>query len=77
MEVPKRIVDVFVAAAASVVSVSGQKGDCPIHICFTPAASAATIVFTAAAAFISSTSSPTRSAVDRLELEFSFYQIFT
>ena len=31
MDVPKPIVDVFVAAAASVVSVSGQVGGCPIH----------------------------------------------
>ena len=65
MDVPKRIVDVFVAAAASVVSVSGQKGVCVIHICCTPAASAAAIVFTAALAFIPSTTSPTRSRVDR------------
>ena len=72
MDVPKRIVDVFVAAAASVVSVSGQKGGCPIHICRTPATSAAAIVFTAAAAFVPSMTSPTRSAVDILEPEFSF-----
>ena len=71
MEVPKRIVDVFVAAAASVVSVSGEKGVCVIHICRTPSASAAAIVFTAAAAFVPSMTSPMRSAVDRLEPEFS------
>ena len=49
MDVPKRIVDVFIAAAPSVVSVSGPEGGCVIHICRTPAASAAAIVFTAAA----------------------------
>ncbi len=55
MDVPKRIVDVFVAAAANVVNVSGQKGDCTIQICRTPAASAAAIVFVAAAALAPST----------------------
>jgi hypothetical protein len=65
MDVPKHIVDVFVAAAANVVSVSGDQGDCTIHICRTPAASAAAIVFTAAAAFVPSTTSPTRSCVGR------------
>lgn len=63
MDVPKRTVDVFVAAADSVVSVSGPEGGCTIHICRTPAASAATIVFTADAAFAPSTTSPTRSRV--------------
>src|SRR5215208_4275668 len=63
MDVPKRTVDVFVAAAASVVSVSGQKGGCVIHICCTPAASAAAIVFVATAAFVPSTTSPMRSRV--------------
>jgi len=72
MEVPRCIVDVFVAAAASVVSVSGDEGGCVIHICRTPAASAVAIVFTAAAAFVPSMTSPTRSRVDRLEPEFSF-----
>jgi hypothetical protein len=72
MEVPKCIAEVFVAAAASVVSVSGQKGVCVIHICRTPSASAAAIVFTASLAFVPSMTSPTRSAVDRLEPEFSF-----
>jgi hypothetical protein len=72
MEVPRCIVDVFVAAAASVVSVSGQKGGCAIHICRTPAASAAAKVFTAAAAFVPSITSPTRSAADKPEPEFSF-----
>ena len=72
MDVPKHTVDVFVAAAANVVSVSGHEGACPIHICCTPAASAAAIVFTAAAAFAPSTLSPTRSRVDNLEPEFSF-----
>ena len=65
MDVPKRIVDVFVAAAANVVNVSGQKGDCTIQICRTPAASAAAIVFVAAAALAPSTMSPTRSSVGR------------
>ena len=65
MEVPKHIVDVFVAAAANVVNTSGQKGDCTIHICRTPAASAAAIVLTATAAFAPSTTSPTRSLVGR------------
>jgi len=41
MDVPKRIVDIFHAAAASVVV------GCAIHICRTPSASAAAIVFTA------------------------------
>src|SRR5215212_9784901 len=63
MDVPKRTVDVFAAAADSVVSVSGPEGGCTIHICRTPAASAATIVFIAAAAFVPSTTSPTRSRV--------------
>jgi hypothetical protein len=76
MDVPKCIADVFVAAAASVVSVSGQKGVCAIHICRTPSASAAAIVFTASLAFVPSMTSPMRSAVDRLEPEFSC-QIFT
>jgi hypothetical protein len=40
MDVPKRIIDIFHAAAASVVV------GCAIHICRTPA-SAAAIVFTA------------------------------
>ena len=71
MDVPKRIVDVFIAAAPSVVSVSGHEGRCVIHICRTPAASAAAIVFTEAAAFVPSMTSPTRCRVDRLELEFS------
>jgi hypothetical protein len=44
---------------------SGDQGDCTIHICRTPAASAAAIVFTAAAAFAPSTMSPTRSHVGR------------
>jgi hypothetical protein len=44
---------------------SGDQGDCTIHICRTPAASAAAIVFTAAAAFAPSTMSPTRSRLDR------------
>jgi hypothetical protein len=65
MDVPKRIVDVFVAAAANVVNVSGQKGDCTIQICRTPAASAAAIVFVAIAALAPSTMSPTRSRAGR------------
>jgi hypothetical protein len=68
MDVPKRIVDVFVAAAASVVNMSGDQGGCTIQICCTLAASAAAIVFAAAAAFVPSTTSPTRSRVgSRLE----------
>jgi hypothetical protein len=63
MDVPKRTVDVFVAAAANVVNTSGDQGGCTIQICCTPAASAATIVFVAAAAFDPSTTSPTRSRV--------------
>jgi|ERR671921_1373616 hypothetical protein len=63
MDVPKRIVDVFVAAADSVVNTSGAEGGCTIHICRTPAASAEAIVFVAAAAFAPSTISPTRSRV--------------
>src|SRR5215212_3452181 len=63
MDVPKRTVDVFVAAAASVVNTSGDQGGWAIQICCTSAASAATIVFTAAAAFAPSTTSPTRSRV--------------
>src|SRR5919106_1955596 len=63
MDVPKRTVEVFIAAAASVVSVSGQKGGCAIHICRTPDASTAAIVFTVAAAFVPSMTSPTRSRV--------------
>jgi hypothetical protein len=43
--------------------VSGQKGGCAIHICRTPAASAATIVFVVAVAFDPSRTSPTRSRV--------------
>lgn len=65
MDVPKRTVDVLVAAAANVVNVSGQKGDCTIQICRTPAASAAAIVFVASAALVPSTMSPTRSRIDR------------
>ena len=65
MDVPKRIVDVSVAAAVNVVNVSGQKGDCTIQICRTPAASAAAIVFVAAAALAPSTMSPTHSRVGR------------
>ena len=65
MAVPKRIVDVFVAAAANVVNVSGQKGDCTIQICRTPAASAAAIVFVAAAALAPSKTSPMRSRAGR------------
>jgi hypothetical protein len=75
MDVPKRIVDVFVAAAASVVSVSGQKGGCAIHICRMPSGYAAAIVFTAALAFVPSMTSPTRCAVDRLELELSLSNV--
>jgi hypothetical protein len=63
MDVPKRTVDVFVAAAANVVNTSGDQGGCTIQICCTPAASAAAIVFVAAAAFVPSTTSPTRSRV--------------
>ena len=59
------IVDVFVAAAANVVKASGDQGDCTIHICRTPAASAAAIVFVAAAASAPSTMSPTRSRAGR------------
>src|SRR5205823_13647886 len=77
MDVPKQTVDVFVAAAANVVSVSCHEGACPIHICCTPAASAAAIVFTAAAAFAPSTLSPTRSRVDNLEPEFSFVKFLS
>ena len=53
-------------AAASVVNMSGDQGDCNIHICRTPAASAPATVFTAAAAFVPSTTSPTRSRVRRI-----------
>jgi hypothetical protein len=63
MEVPKRTVEVFTAEAANVVNTSGQLGGCTIHIWRTPAASAATIVLTAAAALMPSTMSPTRSRV--------------
>ena len=35
-------------AAANVVNASGRLGGCNIHICRTPASSAATIVLTAA-----------------------------
>ena len=55
MDVPKDTVDVFAAAAANVVNMSGDQGDCTIHICRTPAASAGAIVFTAATAFPPST----------------------
>ena len=65
MDVPRHIVDVFAAAAANVVNVSGQKGGCVIHACRTPAASAETMVLTAAAALAPSTMSPTRSRVGR------------
>src|SRR6266545_1824040 len=65
MDVPKHTVDVFVAAAANIVNMSGDQGGCTIQICRTPAASAAAIVFVAAAAFAPSTMSPTRSRVGR------------
>ena len=65
MDVPKRIVDVFVAAAASVVNTSGDQGAWFIQICRTPAASAAAIVFVAAAASAPSTMSPTRTRAGR------------
>lgn len=68
MDVPKRTVEVFVAAAASVVNTSGDQGAWFIQICRTQAASAATIVLTAAAALVPSTLSPTRSRIGR-ELE--------
>ena len=63
MDVPKHTVEVFIAEAANVVNTSGELGGCTIHIWRTPAASAATIVLTAAAALIPSTMSPTRSRV--------------
>jgi hypothetical protein len=62
MDVPKRTVDVFVAAAANVVNMSGDQGGCTIQM-LTPAASAAIIVFVAAVAFDPSTTNPTRSRV--------------
>ena len=56
-DVPRRIVDVFTAAAANVVITSGKKGGCTIHTCRTRAASAETMVLTAAAALEPSTTS--------------------
>jgi hypothetical protein len=58
-------VDVFAAAAANVVITSGQKGGYVIHTCRTPAASAETMVLTAAAALEPSTTSPRRSRLGR------------
>ena len=65
IDVPKRTVDVLIAAAASVVSPSGDQGGWTIQICWTPDFSAAVIVFIAAAAFVPFTMSPTHSRIGR------------
>ncbi len=58
--------------AANIVNTSGKTGGWAIHICRTPAASAAAIVLTATAALEPCTMSPTRSRIGgRLKLEDS------
>ena len=62
MEVPKHIVDVFVAALPMSSIHLAKKVIVHPYLSY-PAASAATIVLTATAAFAPSTTSPTRSRV--------------
>jgi hypothetical protein len=65
MAVPKRTLFVCTAAAANMAMVSGADVSWVIQTCRTPAASAALMAATAAAASVPYITSPTRSRIDR------------